>query len=134
MQDEMEETGRSAPARDISRFRVKRVSTQMGMVLQHPATNECTQKPMTLDTYLTQYDGWTTDREAAPKEWHYRNVMSIQAGCNKRPTLEDLIQDQGSSLEPNQAENPTEEGQKKGALRLGWFEGVYVGAPGLPVI
>ncbi|CAG0900387.1 unnamed protein product [Darwinula stevensoni] len=54
----------------------------------------------TMDAYPTPSNERT--RETAPKERHYRNMLSIQAGYAQRPTLEDLIQERQAPLEPNE--------------------------------
>jgi len=70
-------------------------------------------------------------RDKLPREDHYRNMTSFQrAGENHRPTLDELMDDSKNARRINIdgiAElDEDEQPEGTGALKFGWFEGVYM--------
>ncbi|CAG0881632.1 unnamed protein product [Darwinula stevensoni] len=108
------------------KFHVNPVDDQnLDLDAQHSQERSVNGIPLT-STYDTRYlkSLRHLTREVFPREYHYRNMQSIEAEY-QRPTLDEL---HAATVvhKPKELDPPEEEGPRKGVIKFGWLEGVFM--------
>ena len=88
--------------------------------MTHQGSHHFTHYAKSFRHYLT--------RDVLPSESNYRNLLSLSRSANKRPTMQELRDEETMMNNKETTDSPTDvEGNKSGkVIKFGWIEGVYM--------